>query len=73
MNHSTPKPNGRLRAPYLNETIKMKTEIDTLKTAWAKYRFAKSIEEFNAAEKVLMQFHKKYGTADPGAITRILQ
>jgi hypothetical protein len=51
----------------------MKTEIDTLKTAWAKYRFAKSIEEFNAAEKVLMQFHKKYGTADPNVISNIIR
>lgn len=51
----------------------MKTEIDTLKTAWAKYRFAKSIEEFNAAEKVLLKFHNKYGTADPGLIVNILR
>ena len=34
----------------------MKTEIDTLKTAWRDYANAKSIEEFNAAEKVLLKF-----------------
>lgn len=51
----------------------MKTEIDTLKTAWAKYRYAKTIEEFNAAEKVLLKFHKAYGTADPGMIENILR
>ena len=51
----------------------MKTEIDTLKTAWRDYANAKSIEEFNAAEKVLLKFHKAYGTADPNIISNILR
>jgi hypothetical protein len=51
----------------------MKTEIDTLKTAWAKYRYAKTIEEFNAAEKVLLKFHKAYGTIDIPTIKSLIQ
>jgi hypothetical protein len=51
----------------------MKTEIDTLKTAWRDYANAKSIEEFNAAEKVLLKFHNKYGTIDIPTIKSLIQ
>ena len=72
MNTEYLKSNGRLRAPLI-KTKQMKTEIDTLKTAWRDYANAKSIEEFNAAEKVLLKFHKAYGTADPNVISNILR
>ena len=61
------------QAPLIKTKQTMKTEIDTLKTAWRDYANAKSIEEFNAAEKVLLKFHNKYGTIDIPTIKSLIQ
>jgi hypothetical protein len=73
MNTDYLKPNGAPSGALLKRNNQMKTEIDTLKTAWRDYANAKSIEEFNAAEKVLLKFHNKYGTIDIPTIKSLIQ
>jgi len=50
----------------------MKTELTELARAWNMYMNPKTETEFNDAERVLLRFHKKYGTIDIGTIRSII-
>jgi hypothetical protein len=50
----------------------MKTELTELARAWSMYMNPKTETEFNDAERVLLRFHKKYGTIDIGTIRSII-
>ena len=42
----------------------MKTELTIIKEALNAYMNPLSVEQFYEAEKVLLKYHKKYGTID---------
>jgi len=48
-------------------------ELTQLKRARGAYCNATSDAEFNAAEKVLLKFHKKYGTIDESIIRKLIK
>ncbi len=50
----------------------MKTELTELTTAWNDYTNSKTEHQFREAEKVLMRFHKKYGTIDVATIRSLI-
>lgn len=50
----------------------MKTELTELTTAWNDYVNSKTEREFRDAEKILMRFHKKYGTIDVETIRSLI-
>ena len=50
----------------------MKTELTELGRAWNMYMNPKTETEFNDAERVLLKFHKKYGTIDISTIRSLI-
>jgi hypothetical protein len=52
--------------------MKEMNELTQLKRARYAYCNATSDAEFNAAEKVLLKFHKKYGTIDESIIRELI-
>jgi hypothetical protein len=51
----------------------MKTEIQQLTEAWSSYTTPKTTAAFYDAEKVLLQFHAKYGTIDIPTIKQLIR
>jgi hypothetical protein len=61
---------GPLRGSLIK--TQMKTELTELARAWNMYMNPKTETEFNDAERVLLKFHKKYGTIDVATIRSLI-
>jgi len=61
-----------IRAALFKTQTIMKTELTELARAWNMYMNPKTETEFNDAERVLLKFHKKYGTIDVATIRSLI-